>query len=211
MHRIDGPNATPEGLFTEGNPAVGAEATEVTADIMNALQEELVNVIAASGQALNKPDNTQLRKAIEALVANAFPSGAVMPFGMAAVPTGWLKCNGVAVSRTTYARLFAAIGVTYGPGNGTTTFNVPDLRGEFVRGWDDGRNVDAARVLGSAQGDLVKAHSHGITINLQGEDGQGTPAGGAAGPDGTWNGSTNSTGGAENRPRNVALAYCIKT
>lgn len=79
------------------------------------------------------------------------PAGAVLPFAMADAPGGWLACDGAAVSRTTFARLFTAIGETFGAGNGTTTFNLPDLRGEFIRGVDGGRGVDAGRTLGSSQ------------------------------------------------------------
>ena len=64
-------------------------------------------------------------------------------------PSHSLYCDGSAVSRTTYADLFAKIGTTYGAGDGSTTFNVPDLRGEFIRGWDDGRGADPSRVFGS--------------------------------------------------------------
>ena len=60
-------------------------------------------------------------------------------------PSGYLKCNGAAVSRTTYADLFAEIGTAFGAGDGSSTFNVPDFRGEFVRGWDDSRGVDSGR------------------------------------------------------------------
>lgn len=81
----------------------------------------------------------------------SLPAGLVVHFAASAPPTGWLKANGAAISRTTYAALFAAIGTTFGAGDGSTTFNVPDLRGEFVRGWDDGRGVDSGRALGSAQ------------------------------------------------------------
>jgi microcystin-dependent protein len=66
-------------------------------------------------------------------------------------PAGWLKANGVAISRTTYAALFGALGTLYGAGDGSTTFNLPDLRGEFIRGFDDGRGVDPARSLGTKQ------------------------------------------------------------
>jgi hypothetical protein len=79
------------------------------------------------------------------------PAGAVMHFAQATAPNGWLVCNGQAVSRTTYAALFTAIGTTYGAGDGSTTFSLPDLRGEFIRGADVGRGVDAGRVVGSAQ------------------------------------------------------------
>lgn len=77
-------------------------------------------------------------------------------------PPRSLKANGAAVSRTAYAALFAAIGTTYGAGDGFNTFNLPDLRGEFVRGWDDGRGVDAGRSAGSAQGGSLKDHFHGV-------------------------------------------------
>lgn len=84
------------------------------------------------------------------------PAGLVSCFARTTAPTGWLKANGAAVSRTAYADLFAAIGTTFGVGDGVTTFNLPDLRGEFIRGWDDGRGVDSGRVMGSRQkGTLV--------------------------------------------------------
>lgn len=77
--------------------------------------------------------------------------GVVLPFAGSAAPAGWLLCHGQAVSRTTYAHLLTVIGTAYGVGDGSTTFNVPDLRGEFVRGVDAGAGVDAGRVLGSKQ------------------------------------------------------------
>ncbi len=78
-------------------------------------------------------------------------SGIVLPFAGATAPTGWLLCQGQTVSRTTYAALFAAIGTAFGVGDGSTTFGLPDMRGEFPRGLDAGRGVDAGRTLGSAQ------------------------------------------------------------
>ncbi|MFI8645949.1 phage tail protein [Pseudomonas iridis] len=82
-------------------------------------------------------------------------------------PAGWLKANGAAVSRTAYASLFAEIGTTFGSGDGLTTFNLPDVRGEFVRGLDDGRGVDTGRALHAAQGDDNKAHGHTGTISSE--------------------------------------------
>lgn len=88
--------------------------------------------------------------------AIAAPVGSIYGFAGNSVPTGWLKCNGGLLSRVTYAALFAVIGVTYGAGDGSTTFALPDFRGEFLRGFDDGRGVDAGRVFGEAQlGTLV--------------------------------------------------------
>ena len=96
----------------------------------------------------------------------AAPAGAVMHFAQSTAPQGWLKANGTAVSRTTYANLFAAIGTTFGEGDGSTTFNLPDLRGEFVRGWDEGRGADDGRTFGSSQSDENKSHTHtGNTSN----------------------------------------------
>lgn len=89
--------------------------------------------------------------------------GAVVSFARSTAPTGWLKANGAAVSRTTYADLFAAIGTTFGAGDGSTTFNLPDLRGEWIRGWDDARGVDASRAFGSFQDGQVLSHSHTAT------------------------------------------------
>lgn len=75
-------------------------------------------------------------------------------------PNGYLKANGAAVSRTTYSALFTAISTTFGAGDGSTTFNIPELRGEFIRSLDDLRGIDTGRVLGSAQAGSVESHSH---------------------------------------------------
>ena len=71
------------------------------------------------------------------------PPGMVSFFTQSTAPTGWLPCNGAAVSRTTYADLFSVLGTTYGSGDGSSTFNLPELRGEFIRGWDGGRGIDS--------------------------------------------------------------------
>lgn len=87
-------------------------------------------------------------------------TGAVGFFAASTVPTGWLECDGSAVSRTTYAPLFAYLGTTWGSGNGSTTFNVPDFRGEFLRGWDHGKGTDSGRTFGSHQDADNAAHTH---------------------------------------------------
>lgn len=79
-------------------------------------------------------------------------------------PTGFLKANGAAVSRATYARLFSRIGTAFGVGDGSTTFNLPDFRGEFIRCWDDGRGVDAGRALGSFQNHATLSHAHSASF-----------------------------------------------
>jgi len=122
----------------------------------------------------------------------------------------WLECNGAAVNRTTYAALFTVLGTTFGAGDGSTTFNLPDLRGEFVRGWDHGRGVDAGRELGTGQGDDVKQHTHNLTVT-----GMAQYSGVYSGPnmgasDTREYVSVSPGGGPETRPRNVALMYIIK-
>lgn len=119
------------------------------------------------------------------------------------IPAGWLECNGAAISRAAYAKLFLAIGETYGAGDGATTFNLPDLRGEFIRGLDAGRGVDAGRVLGSGQADEFKSHTHegGIQSGASITSASGLVFARAA---------TNPAGGDETRPRNVAMRYGIK-
>lgn len=109
------------------------------------------------------------------------PPGLVGHFARSTAPSGWLKANGAAVSRSAYAELFAAIGTTYGAGDGFTTFNLPDLRGEFVRGWDDGRGVDGGRALGSSQSGAIQSHDHsGSSADAGGHSHSGTAQTGGA-------------------------------
>ena len=97
-------------------------------------------------------------------VVQGVPSGAVFCMAVLTVPSGYLECNGQTVSRTTYSALFAAIGTQYGAGNGSTTFGIPDLRGEFVRGVDRGRNVDTGRSIGSSQAAAFGQHNHAVDL-----------------------------------------------
>jgi hypothetical protein len=142
--------------------------------------------------------------------AGGTPPGAVMHFAMSAVPVGWLECNGQNVGRVTYASLYAAIGTTYGTGNGTTTFTLPDLRGEFIRGWSNGRSgVDVSRAIGSTQADDFKSHTHGLNTG-QGAGGQGFPVEFQTAWSTNLQGRITATGGTETRPRNIAMMACIK-
>jgi microcystin-dependent protein len=110
---------------------------------------------------LEKPVSTAVQALITQLKADR--RGAIFAYGGGTAPAGSFVCNGQAVSRTTYAALFAIIGTAHGAGDGSTTFNVPDLRGEFLRGLDLGRGVDAGRVLGSTQAGQNLSHVHGVT------------------------------------------------
>ena len=137
------------------------------------------------------------------------PAGAIVYFAMNTPPSGWVKADGTAVSRTTYATLFAAIGTTFGVGDGSTTFNLPDIRGEFMRGWDDGRGVDSGRAFGSAQSSQNLAHTHTVNNYTSGSSGS-TGGGGAGSTTFASTSTTSSSGGTEARPRNIALLACIK-
>jgi phage-related tail fiber protein len=145
------------------------------------------------------------------------PAGTVNYFAGGTAPAGYLECNGQGVSTTTFAELFAAIGYTYGGSGGT--FNVPDLRGEFVRGWDHGRGLDSGRTLGSVQAQDFKSfsmqnagggsfsYSHGPVGFLKTGMNGNLFGGGWSAPAGVislqWDGS-------EIRPRNVSMMTCIK-
>lgn len=150
--------------------------------------------------------------------------GQVAFFATPNAPTGWLKCNGAQVSRTAYADLFSVIGTTFGAGDGSTTFSLPDLRGEFLRGWDDGRGADSGRGFGSWQnatrvikdywGDGGWSGAVPDVMHLAAADwdwagrvwdgsNQAYPSW-SSGPDGRH------VDAMRVRPRNVALLACIK-
>lgn len=138
--------------------------------------------------------------------------GDVVHSARTTAPAGYLIANGAAVSRTVYGNLFSALGTLYGAGDGATTFNVPDLRGEFIRGADQGRGVDSNRNVGSWQADDFRRHLHGLGsenagtgVNLIGDAYDQGSAGNY--PAGT---GTGYAGGNETRPRNLALLPLIK-
>lgn len=137
------------------------------------------------------------------------PTGTVIYFATSTPPAGYLVCDGSLISRTQYPALLAVIGVTYGIGDGLNTFGLPDLRGEFIRGYDNGRGVDASRAFGSYQTDELKSHSHNLITNGMGGGTVG-PSEGGFHVGGGRSTPTTYTGGTETRPRNIALLPCIK-
>lgn len=157
---------------------------------------------------------------------NKVTPGLIMMWTKTAAPDGYLECAGQAVSRTTYADLFDVLGVAFGDGDGTTTFNLPDLRGEFVRGWDNGRGVDAGRYIGSEQADQMQRitgsympyhNSYGASVSgaftHEGDTYGGTGVDYVAGKALKFDSyfSPGARVGDETRPRNLALMYVIKT
>ena len=119
------------------------------------------------------------------------PVGAIIPMAAPSVPAGFLECNGGTVKRSDYPALFSLIGTTYGAGDSSTTFLLPDLRGAFVRGWDNGRTVDNGRAFGNNQVSAPSGHQH-------------SPGAGAG-----TGGSTAITA-VQGFPYNVSMYYIIK-
>ncbi len=155
------------------------------------------------------------------------PVGAIMAWPTEVEPNGWLPCEGAAVDREAYSNLFALIQSNYGDGNGETTFNLPDYRGYFLRGWDNGSGTDpdaASRAdrgdgttgdrVGTIQEDDVGPHDHSYTDPRLGDTADGVdPHSGYNGvkeyP--TVNGGTTAqNSGLESRPINKSVLFVIK-
>jgi microcystin-dependent protein len=149
------------------------------------------------------------------------PAGVVMAWTTDTAPSGWLECDGSAVNRSTYSALFSAISDDYGSGDGSTTFNLPDYRGYFLRGYDNsaGNDPDAATRtdrgdgttgddVGTAQASQNKAHTHNVP-GAAGGSGYSTVDRRTDGR--TWSPATDSSGGSEARPINKYVMWIIKT
>ena len=156
------------------------------------------------------------------------PTGSISAYSGDSAPSGWLLCDGTAVSRTTYSALFAIVGERFGSGDGTTTFNTPDFRGRFLRGRDAGagRDPDAAdrtaMNAGGATGDAVgsvQSDDMGIgnlTVSVSNGESGSTPGlfPTSAASASTFNPFTSTQSGAsglETRPENAYVNFIIKT
>ena len=171
-------------LSTVGSSQIDANA--VTASELN------ISGNGSSGQVVQSDGDGSFSYAS---LGTSFLSGMVMPYAGSSAPTGFLLCGGQAVSRTTYSGLFAVVGTTYGVGDGSSTFNLPDLQGRVVAGKDDMSGASANRLtdavtgglngdtlgdtggteshtLTSAQSGLV-GHTHGVSASLEATTGAG--------------------------------------
>lgn len=242
--------ATQDGKYTDGSVAGGIAATRLRAAAFNAMQEELAHIVESAGLALDINDMTQVLKAIQKLTlsranpfadiksdgaaaistaltnlglgeGSALPVGVPVPWPSATPPTGWLKCNGAAFSAEDYPNLAKAY----------PTLKLPDLRGEFIRGWDGGKGVDSGRTLLSAQGDAIRNITGVVGYSSIG-DSQGllgyvsgafsaseskAPALSGASASGyqrslyaNFNASAVVPTANENRPRNIAFNYIVR-
>jgi microcystin-dependent protein len=252
--------AVTNGVYTVGDQTIGGTKTftntiagsitgnAATASNLTGSPNITVGTVTASSFVKSGGTASQFLKADGSVDSNTYitqsvPTGAVFHFAASTAPTGYLKANGDVVPNgsgsvqgitANFSALYAILGETYGaPGK------LPDLRGEFIRGWDDARGVDAGRTFGSAQADLAKPVSHTHNVPFVGSNiipawAAGTDAYGSLQPTETqcnsttidpdggiqynvsyynWNLATSgpsTASGAETRPRNVALLACIK-
>ncbi|WP_336479116.1 phage tail protein [Escherichia coli] len=247
MHRIDTKTAQKDKFgagkngFTRGNPQTGTPATDLDDDYFDMLQEELCSVVEASGASLEKGRHDQLLTALRALLlsrknpfgdiksdgtvktalenlglgeGSALPVGVPVPWPSATPPTGWLKCNGAAFSAEEYPELAKSY----------PTNKLPDLRGEFIRGWDDGRGIDTNRSLLSSEGDAIRniigalvdvrfntypSDSGVFTTSVIGDASSDSIKGGYA-KRVTFDASRVVPTANENRPRNIAFNYIVR-
>ncbi|CAK9885541.1 MAG: hypothetical protein XXXJIFNMEKO3_01941 [Candidatus Erwinia impunctatus] len=149
---------------------------------------------------IDNGDRTSFLTALRQSVVNgSVPAGVPMPWPAAIPPVGWLKCNGASFDKTAYPLLARA----YPSGV------LPDLRGEFIRGWDDGRGVDAGRQILSYQSDEFRKHNHGCPVNGSTDLNYQNAAAGDSTSTDAWPNSLDS-GGNETRPRNIAFNHIVR-
>jgi len=201
----------------------GAEIDNEFNGIASAVTSKADKVAAATTNNLAALDaNGNLKDSGGSIISVAPPVGSVTMHAASTAPVGWLECDGSNVNRSTYPDLFNAIGTTFGAGDGSNTFGLPDLRGEFIRGWDNGRGADSGRSFGSNQSWAIE----NITGNFQVIEDTGSAFSGVFFDNGTKSSGTDSGQGGksvgfdasrvvntsdETRPRNIALMYIIKT
>ena len=163
---------TPANLNLLGTPTVALADCEVTAAKIAAsavttdkiaASAVTTDKITASAVTADKIADGAVTQAKIAASVTFVHAGAIMAFAMNSVPSGWLAANGQFVSRSGFSALWDAIGTTYGAGDGTTTFNLPDLRGYFVRGAGTNGDGTASDTFGAKQSDDNKSHTHGLS------------------------------------------------
>ncbi|MEL3293925.1 tail fiber protein [Escherichia coli] len=250
MRPLMPPVQTPDNLFHDGNPLTGELGTIVDAEHLNNVQgavrdaqSELITVLNAAGINVDPSKQNQLLTALKALLlsrsnpfgdiksdgtvktalenlglgeGSALPVGVPIPWPSATPPTGWLKCNGAAFTASQYPKLAQVY----------PALRLPDLRGEFIRGWDDGRGADSGRELLSVQGDSLQnitatfgdittgtnAYATGalsssvLTPNLQ----QLPSTGNYKQQNYSFDASRVARTSAETRPRNIAFNYIVR-
>jgi microcystin-dependent protein len=197
-------------VFTNAGNAIAKSIVDAKGDLIAATADNTVARLAVGANDTVLTADSSTATGLKWSAPSGTPAGAVIFHAANTAPSGFLKANGAAVSRTTYAALFSAIGTTFGAGDGSTTFLVPDLRGYFPRGWADDGSTDSGRSFGSTQSSTT------ITSRNDGGSYASTLLANTDGTDGTATIKENSTGGSDTanrfkiRPVNLALLACIK-
>jgi microcystin-dependent protein len=220
------------GFATTGLTIDGDDNTVTIKGSSTAGEEPEADDLAERELWVNTADRKFFTKQGSAIVdlTDIFPKGTVVPYAGASAPTGWLLCDGSAVSRTTYANLFDIIGTTYGTGDGSTTFNIPDLRGRVVAGKDNMGGTSANRLTGiggSVDGDTLgaaggeeshtlnqsemPAHQHAVAPNAGAGSGFFVGVGSGGGASGNLTTAAGGGGAHNNVQPTAILNYIIKT
>ncbi|MBI2519923.1 MAG: tail fiber protein [Bdellovibrio sp.] len=201
------------------------------------LEKDLLNFVAPKVADINNVPSSETglivydtghnefkgKKASGAFVTLGNPPGTILAFAGTTAPEGYALCDGSTVSRTQYSQLFSVIGTAFGIGNGSTTFNLPDLRGRFQRGvaGSSGRDPDvgsrsaynggnSGNNVGSLQADELENHIHAVNAWTSVAGASGNNAMGYSPPTPTTTRNTLPSGGLETRPLNIYLNYIIK-
>jgi microcystin-dependent protein len=209
--------------------STNSDATTVAVDGLSAKDIRIGATALSSGQIIASTmitvryDGTYFQLLSYAATPAAMPVGFVAAWPLASVPTGWLECDGSAISRSTYSALFAVYGTTYGPGDGSTTFNLPNYKDYFLRGFDPSGTDAASRTdrgdgttgasVGTKQAGDYLAHTHTGTTSSNGAHthtgGITTPKSrGTGGVDNIWGATTASD---ENTGSNGAHTHTFTT
>ncbi|CCG88497.1 phage tail protein [Erwinia piriflorinigrans] len=195
-----------EGITLKIDPAVVLATRKYVDDKVLELRvyvdDQLAKHLAAADP------HAQYLKTVE--IEKYIPVGVPLPWPTATPPVGWLQCNGSAFTAVQYPQLARAY----------PSLKLPDLRGEFIRGWDDGRGADAVRGLLSAQGDELRSHNHRFVneygtpteniIAFTDQNSEGIDVTAQKGSRCHTYIFMEKTGGAETRPRNIAFNYIVR-
>ena len=219
------PSNFPSNITVKGNVSVSGNMNIAS----NTSIGGTVTITGANVQAANAKVCASAFYGDGTNLTGAMPTGAIIPYAVTAAPTGFVLCNGAALSRSTYSTLFAVVSSLYGDGDGSSTFNVPDLRGRFIGGWDAGTSVltsvTVSMILGSSIANTggtqavslttaqMPAHAHEYRRYNPDATGGANGGGSTGGLDTTsvTTGSTGSTGAHSNIPPTIILNYIIKT